>query len=83
MRLITALVFALTATFASAQVTLKMIPPPPDVAAPLSVEDLRAPNIVWVGRLAVVANESSGTPKPLYLRAPDAQPQSAASLPRQ
>jgi len=56
---------------------------PSDITAPLSVEDLRAPDIVWVGRLAVVANESSGTPKPLYLRAPDAQPQSAASLPRQ
>jgi len=56
---------------------------PSDIAAPLSVEDLRAPDIVWVGRLAVVANESSSAPKPLYLRAPDAQPQSAASLPRQ
>ena len=34
MRFIATLVFALAATLASAQVTLKMIPPPPDVAAP-------------------------------------------------
>ena len=50
--------------------------------APILVEDRRAPDIIWVGRLAVAANESSGPPKPLYLRAPDAQPQDAARLPR-
>ena len=33
-------------------------------------------------RLAVAADESAGAPKPLYLRAPDAQPQDAARLPR-
>jgi tRNA threonylcarbamoyl adenosine modification protein YeaZ len=49
---------------------------------PLLVEDKRAPDIVWVGRLAVAATESAGDPKPLYLRAPDAQPQDAARLPR-
>ena len=49
--------------------------------APALVEDRRAPDIVWVGRLAVAANHTS-EPKPLYLRAPDAQPQDAARLPR-
>jgi tRNA threonylcarbamoyladenosine biosynthesis protein TsaB len=49
---------------------------------PLSVDDLRAPDIVWVGRLAVTAGDEALTPKPLYLRAPDAQPQAAARLPR-
>jgi tRNA threonylcarbamoyladenosine biosynthesis protein TsaB len=50
--------------------------------APVSVDDLRAPDIVWVGRLAVATPEGAGAPKPLYLRAPDAQPQDAARLPR-
>ncbi len=49
---------------------------------PALVEDRRAPDIVWVGRLAVAADEGSSDPKPLYLRAPDAQPQDAARLPR-
>jgi tRNA threonylcarbamoyladenosine biosynthesis protein TsaB len=51
-------------------------------AAPAAVDDLRAPDIVWVGRLAVAAADNAGGPKPLYLRAPDAQPQDAARLPR-
>jgi len=50
--------------------------------APALVEDRRAPDIVWVGRLAVAADEGAAEPKPLYLRAPDAQPQDAARLPR-
>ena len=50
--------------------------------SPALVDDRRAPDIVWVGRLAVAADESAGEPKPLYLRAPDAQPQDAARLPR-
>ena len=49
---------------------------------PTLVDDRRAPDIVWVARLAVAADESAGEPKPLYLRAPDAQPQDAARLPR-
>lgn len=51
-------------------------------AAPALVDDRRAPDIVWVGRLAVAADESAGDPKPVYLRAPDAQPQDASRLPR-
>jgi tRNA threonylcarbamoyladenosine biosynthesis protein TsaB len=49
---------------------------------PLSVEDRRAPDIIWVGRLAIAAQADAAAPKPLYLRAPDAQPQDAARLPR-
>jgi tRNA threonylcarbamoyl adenosine modification protein YeaZ len=49
---------------------------------PAVVDDLRAPDIVWVGRLAVAAADNASGPKPLYLRAPDAQPQDAARLPR-
>ena len=49
---------------------------------PALVEEKRAPDIVWVGRLAVAADDTTKEPKPLYLRAPDAQPQDAARLPR-
>src|SRR5882757_440039 len=49
---------------------------------PVLVDESRAPDIVWVGRLAAAADESTSEPKPLYLRAPDAQPQDAARLPR-
>ena len=49
---------------------------------PTLVDEARAPDIVWVGRLAVAADETGSDPKPLYLRAPDAQPQDAARLPR-
>jgi hypothetical protein len=55
---------------------------PASEPALVSVDDLRAPDIIWVGRLAVAAPGDASTPKPLYLRAPDAQPQDAARLPR-
>jgi len=55
---------------------------PAEGPAPILVAESRAPDIIWVGRLAVATPESSGAPKPLYLRAPDAQPQDAARLPR-
>jgi tRNA threonylcarbamoyladenosine biosynthesis protein TsaB len=51
-------------------------------APPAVVDDLRAPDIVWVGRLAVAATDNGGGPKPLYLRAPDAHPQDAVQLAR-
>jgi len=51
--------------------------PPPDL-----VEQLGAPDIGWIARLGAAAAEGHGPPKPLYLRAPDAQPQDAARLPR-
>ena len=49
---------------------------------PALVDELRAPDIIWVAQLGAAAIESSSPPKPLYLRAPDAQPQDAARLPR-
>ncbi len=49
---------------------------------PLLVEHRRAPDIGWIARLGAAAADGSGPPKPLYLRAPDAQPQDAARLPR-
>jgi len=55
---------------------------PPNQPRPAVVDDRRAPDIVWVGRLAVAAAETAEGPRPLYLRAPDAQPQDAARLPR-
>jgi tRNA threonylcarbamoyl adenosine modification protein YeaZ len=55
---------------------------PADQPSPVLVEDQRAPDIVWVGRLGVAMDPAAGAPKPLYLRAPDAQPQDAARLPR-
>jgi tRNA threonylcarbamoyl adenosine modification protein YeaZ len=49
---------------------------------PLRVEQQGAPDIGWIARLGAAATEGFGPPKPLYLRAPDAQPQDAARLPR-
>ena len=47
------------------------------------VDDRRAPDIVWVGAArASPPTKARRPPKPLYLRAPDAQPQDAARLPR-
>jgi tRNA threonylcarbamoyladenosine biosynthesis protein TsaB len=54
----------------------------PKALPPLSVDERRAPEIDWVARLGAAANESQSAPKPLYLRAPDAQPQDASQLPR-
>jgi tRNA threonylcarbamoyladenosine biosynthesis protein TsaB len=48
-----------------------------------SVIDARAaPDIDWVARMGAVLPEGQAPPKPQYLRAPDAQPQNAARLPR-
>jgi tRNA threonylcarbamoyladenosine biosynthesis protein TsaB len=49
---------------------------------PTSVDARRAPDINWVARLGAAAAETGLPPKPLYLRAPDAQPQNAAQLAR-
>lgn len=49
-------------------------PPVIDIAA--------APSIEWVARLGAAAAHAVALPKPLYLRAPDAQPQDASRLPR-
>jgi tRNA threonylcarbamoyladenosine biosynthesis protein TsaB len=55
---------------------------PAGESPPVLVEEKKVPDIVWVARLGAVATGSPDTLKPLYLRAPDAQPQAAASLPR-
>jgi tRNA threonylcarbamoyladenosine biosynthesis protein TsaB len=49
---------------------------------PVTVDARDAPDIDWVAQIGVVVPEASAPPKPQYLRAPDAQPQNAASLPR-
>jgi tRNA threonylcarbamoyl adenosine modification protein YeaZ len=51
-------------------------PPPP------AVDNARAPAIEWVAHLGAAALQTQTLPRPLYLRAPDAQPQDAARLPR-
>ncbi len=55
---------------------------PADAAPSPRVEQASAPDIVWVARLGAAASGDPGPPRPLYLRAPDAQPQDAARLPR-
>jgi tRNA threonylcarbamoyl adenosine modification protein YeaZ len=49
---------------------------------PAAVDARPAPDIAWVARLGAVLPEGQSPPMPLYLRAPDAQPQHAAQLPR-
>jgi tRNA threonylcarbamoyladenosine biosynthesis protein TsaB len=49
---------------------------------PLLVDVREAPDIIWVARMGAVLPEGQSPPKPQYLRAPDAQPQNAAQLPR-
>ena len=55
---------------------------PLDAPAPSTVEFRAAPDIDWVARLGGAAVETDTPPKPLYLRAPDAQPQDASQLAR-
>ena len=50
--------------------------------APVIVDAREAPDIGWVARIGAAVAEAQAPPKPQYLRAPDAQPQYAASLPR-
>jgi tRNA threonylcarbamoyladenosine biosynthesis protein TsaB len=54
----------------------------PDPAYPPSIDERRAPDIAWVARLGAKAQQRDAPPKPLYLRPPDARPQSASILPR-
>jgi tRNA threonylcarbamoyladenosine biosynthesis protein TsaB len=51
-------------------------------AAPIQVDQRDAPDIDWVARMGAALPEGQSPPKPQYLRAPDAQPQNAAQLPR-
>jgi tRNA threonylcarbamoyladenosine biosynthesis protein TsaB len=49
---------------------------------PVGVDASAAPDIAWVARMGAVVPEEQAPLKPQYLRAPDAQPQNAAQLPR-
>jgi tRNA threonylcarbamoyladenosine biosynthesis protein TsaB len=51
-------------------------------AAPILIDARVAPDIDWVARMGAALPEGQSPPKPQYLRAPDAQPQHAAQLPR-
>jgi tRNA threonylcarbamoyladenosine biosynthesis protein TsaB len=55
---------------------------PAEERAPSAVEQRGAPDIDWVARLGAAADETATPPKPLYLRAPDAQPPDASQLAR-
>jgi tRNA threonylcarbamoyl adenosine modification protein YeaZ len=55
---------------------------PADATQPTLVDPARAPDIDWIARLGAAALDTSTPPKPLYLRAPDAQPQAAAAVAR-
>jgi tRNA threonylcarbamoyl adenosine modification protein YeaZ len=50
--------------------------------APATVEQRAAPDIAWVARLGAAATESTSPPKPVYLKAPYAQPQNGGQLAR-
>jgi tRNA threonylcarbamoyladenosine biosynthesis protein TsaB len=50
--------------------------------APRAVDQRPAPDIDWVARLGALAADTQAPVKPLYLRAPDAQPQDASQLAR-
>jgi len=54
----------------------------PRNAAPILVDARAAPDIDWVARMGAALPEGQSPPKPQYLRAPDAQPQNSAQLPR-
>jgi tRNA threonylcarbamoyl adenosine modification protein YeaZ len=49
---------------------------------PLSVDQREAPDIDWIAQLGAAAPEPTEQPKPLYLRAPDAQRQHGAQIAR-
>ena len=49
---------------------------------PPTIDSRAAPDIAWVAQIGAVTSEEKSPPRPFYLRAPDAQPQNAAQLPR-
>ena len=53
-----------------------------NAAPPRAVDAREAPDIVWVAQIGAVTPQAQSAPNPQYLRAPDAQPQNAAQLPR-
>ena len=55
---------------------------PSDAPVPHVIDARDAPDIVWVAQIGAVTPAGEAAPRPQYLRAPDAQPQNAAQLPR-
>jgi tRNA threonylcarbamoyladenosine biosynthesis protein TsaB len=53
---------------------------PSGETSPVLVNASSAPDIKWIARLGAAAVEGLGPPRPLYLRAPDAQPQDGSRL---
>ena len=53
-----------------------------NAAPPRAIDPRDAPDIVWVAQIGAVTPPTQSAPNPQYLRAPDAQPQNAAQLPR-
>ena len=54
---------------------------PSDAMPPVKIDPQPAPDIVWVAWLAAAVDPKVATPRPFYLRAPDAKP-STDALPR-
>ncbi|MET0277027.1 MAG: tRNA (adenosine(37)-N6)-threonylcarbamoyltransferase complex dimerization subunit type 1 TsaB [Pseudorhodoplanes sp.] len=54
----------------------------PEDASPPEIDQRSAPDIDWVARLGARADPNEALPKPLYLRAAEAHPQTATLVPR-
>lgn len=46
------------------------------------VDESKAPDVLWVARLGLIADPDTAPPRPLYLKAPETTPQDRARLPR-
>lgn len=46
------------------------------------VDDARAPDVIWIAKLGLIADPAAAPPRPLYLKAPETTPQDRARLPR-
>jgi tRNA threonylcarbamoyl adenosine modification protein YeaZ len=46
------------------------------------IDDGKAPDVMWVARLGLIADPQNAPPRPLYLKAPETTPQDRARLPR-
>lgn len=55
---------------------------PPGERPPSLVDNRSAPDIEWVARLGAAADDTGVPPRPLYLKPPDAQPQTSAQVAR-
>jgi tRNA threonylcarbamoyladenosine biosynthesis protein TsaB len=53
---------------------------PPDMPRPVEIDVRPAPDIAWVAWLGAAAQPEKSPARPLYLRAPDAQPQVSAPV---